>query len=439
MAGEIRIPRLGWSMEEGTFLGWKKRAGEPVQVGEVLYELEGEKATQEIESLDSGILHIAPSAPAAGAVVPVGTLLGCVAPPGASVDWQALAPSDAAHSDTTIAPPAQHASPAAAPSVRRLARELGISLDEVHARGLSRRVTRLDVEVHTQQEIVAVPAQANQLTKASPRARRAARQRGIDWETLAGTGRNGRVRERDVLASSSPLLAEHEDSIAVTRRRRTIAERMVHSLERTAPVTLTSRADVTELVRLRSGWKDSGSAVVPTYSDLVAWLSAAVLERHLPLAGRWEQDRIVVPKPGHIHIGIAVDTPEGLLVPVVRHVSSLSIEELARQASDLAERARAGKLTAEEMQGASFTLTNLGGFGIDAFTPIIDWPQTAILGLGAIRREPVYVTQDRVEPRERMTLSLTFDHRALDGAPAARFLAELREAIEQAAEQLTIR
>jgi pyruvate dehydrogenase E2 component (dihydrolipoamide acetyltransferase) len=234
-------------------------------------------------------------------------------------------------------------------------------------------------------------------------------------------------------------LAADQDSIPITPRRRTIAERMVRSLERTAPVTLTTRADVTELVAVRHRWKNSASAVVPTYTDLIARLSAAALEQHPLLAGRWEQDRIVLPAPGQFHIGIAVDTPEGLLVPVLRSASSLSIDELARQSRDLAERARTGRLAAAEMQGAVFTITNLGGFGIDAFTPIIDWPQTAILGLGAIRREPAYVTEDRVEPRELMTLSLTFDHRALDGAPAARFLAELRDAIENAAQRLTAR
>jgi pyruvate dehydrogenase E2 component (dihydrolipoamide acetyltransferase) len=163
---------------------------------------------------------------------------------------------------------------------------------------------------------------------------------------------------------------------------------------------------------------------------MIARLAARTLESHPLLTGRWEDDRIALPQPGHIHIGIAVDTDEGLLAPVLRDVATLSLEEIAHQSRDLAERAHANKLTAAEMQGAAFTITNLGGLGIDAFTPIIHWPQTAILGLGAIRREPVFVENDRVEARHRMTLSLTFDHRVIDGAPAARFLADLRAALE---------
>jgi pyruvate dehydrogenase E2 component (dihydrolipoamide acetyltransferase) len=276
------------------------------------------------------------------------------------------------------------------------------------------------------------PAGASE-AKSSPRARRAARERGIDWRNLQGTGRHGRVRERDILAAaghSEPTAGE--SSIAVTSRRRTIAQRMVQSLERTAPVTLTTRADVTGLVKLRAKWKAGSIPIVPAFGDLIARHVAITLEKHLLLAARWEENRIVLPQTGHIHIGIAVDTDEGLLVPVLRNAAVLPLEELARQSRDLAEKARANKLTAAEMQGAAFTVTNLGSFGIDAFTPIIHWPQTAILGLGAIRREPVFVENDRVEARHLMTLSLTFDHRVIDGAPAARFLADLVTALGQA-------
>lgn len=435
MAGEIRVPRLGWSMEEGTFLGWKKREGETVAVGEILYELEGEKATQEIESLDAGVLRIAPSAPAPGTVVPVGALLGCIASAGENVTWDAVA---AVEGTPPVQQPATAATaPAlpAPPSVRRLARELGVSISEVLTNRQTGRVTRQDVLLSARVEMVStLPPASTALSnvKASPRARRAARECGIDWRNLSGSGKGGRIRERDVLAAagSGPRAAE-EKSIPISSRRRTIAQRMSESLERTAPVTLTSRADVTRLVALREQLKAAaGSAPVPTYSDLVARLAAPVLEQHPLLAGRWDQDRIVLPRPGQIHIGIAVDTSEGLLVPVLRDVPSLSLEELARRSRELAERARLGKLALADMQGAVFTITNLGSYGIDAFTPIIHWPQSAILGLGAIRREPVFVGRDRVEPRQFMTLSLTFDHRVVDGAPAARFLADLRAAIE---------
>jgi pyruvate dehydrogenase E2 component (dihydrolipoamide acetyltransferase) len=423
MAAEIRVPRLGWSMEEGTFLGWKKREGESVAVGEILYELEGEKATQEIESLDAGLLHIAPTCPAPGTIVPVGALLGCVATAGESVDWKSLVAVAAAPAESTPVAQVKQTALHAPPSIRRRARELGVTVDEVMTRSATARRA---------QAAIAPASVAVEDVKSSPRARRAARERGIDWQNLRGTGKGGRIRERDVLAAagtSAPLPGEN--AIPITSRRRTIAQRMVQSLERTTPVTLTTRADVTRLVELRTKLKSS-SQIVPTYADFLARLVALTLEKHPLLAGRWEESRIVLPQPNHIHIGLAVDTDGGLLVPVLRDVSSLSIEEIAQQSRDLAQRARDNKLTSADMQGAVFTITNLGAFGIDAFTPIIHWPQTAILGLGAIRREPVFVEGDRVEPRHLMTLSLTFDHRVIDGAPAARFLADLVVAIERA-------
>ena len=424
MAAEIRVPRLGWSMEEGTFLGWKKSAGETVAVGEILYELEGEKATQEIESLDAGVLHIAPDCPAAGTVVSVGALLGCVAAAGESVEWKLMAAVEAAPAEAKPATPAKKQATHAPPSVRRLARERGVTIDEFMQ---GRAAAGREPAAANLPSSVAVDD-----AKSSPRARRTARERGIDWRQLHGSGKNGRVRERDVLAAtgtSGPTSGEH--SVFISSRRRTIAQRMVQSLERTAPVTLTTRADVTRLVEERAKLKAGGEGLIPAYGDLIARHVAMTLEKHPHLAGRWEENRIVLPQPGQIHIGMAVDTEEGLLVPVVRGVSSLPIEEIARQSRDLAERARENKLTAAEMQGGVFTITNLGAFGIDGFTPIIHWPQTAILGLGAIRREPVFVENDRVEARHVMTLSLTFDHRIIDGAPAARFLADLVAAIER--------
>ncbi|HZL87879.1 MAG TPA: dihydrolipoamide acetyltransferase family protein [Pirellulaceae bacterium] len=423
MAAEIRVPRLGWSMEEGTFVGWKKRDGDAIAVGEILYELEGEKASQEIESLDAGVLRIAPGCPAAGTVVPVGALLGCVVAAGEVVNWASM---ESVRSAPAESAPAALAGPSAAhapPSVRRLARELGISIDQaMQGRATAPRV----------QSTAKPTSFATDQAKSSPRARRAARERGIDWRQLPGSGRNGRVRERDVLAAagiSAPVAGEI--SIPITPRRRTIAQRMVQSLQRTAPVTLTTRVDVTRLVEIRAKLKAGGVQIVPAYGDLIAQHVVKTLEKHPLLAGRWEENRIVLPQPGHIHVGIAVDTDDGLLVPVLRDVAALSIEEIARQSRDLVERARANKLTAAEMQGAVFTITNLGAYGIDAFTPIIHWPQSAILGMCAIRREPVFDENDRVVARHLMTLSLTFDHRVIDGAPAARFMADLVAAIEQ--------
>ena len=255
-------------------------------------------------------------------------------------------------------------------------------------------------------------------TLVTPRARRVAAELGVDTTVLRGSGRNGRIREADVRATA-PL----------TTLRRTIAKHMMESRQNTAPVTLTSRADATALVALRKEWKQTfGAEPTPSYTDILAKLVAIALESHPALSGRWEADRIVL--SGKAHIGIAVDTPQGLLVPVLRDVAALSLAELARRSRELIDAAQARRLRAEDLAGGTFSITNLGAYGIDAFTPILNYPETAILGVGAIRKEAVILESGEVTAREQMTLSLTFDHRVVDGVPAARFLQKLIQLIE---------
>ena len=246
-------------------------------------------------------------------------------------------------------------------------------------------------------------------TPVTPRARRVAAELGVDTAQLQGSGRGGRIREADVRAA-----------VPIASLRRTIAKRMMESRQNTAPVTLTSRADATALVALRNRWKLApGPGPAPSYTDILAKLVAIVLESHPALGVR-----------SGAHIGIAVDTPEGLLVPVLRDVAASSLYELARRSSELIEAAQTRRLRAEDLAGGTFSITNLGGFGIDAFTPIINFPETAVLGVGAIRKEAVALETGELCAREQMTLSLTFDHRVVDGAPAARFLHALVQLIE---------
>jgi pyruvate dehydrogenase E2 component (dihydrolipoamide acetyltransferase) len=219
-------------------------------------------------------------------------------------------------------------------------------------------------------------------------------------------------------------------SAPVPSLRRIIAERMMTSHRSTAPVTLTTTTDATELVNLRNQWKatsEISGEPIPTYTDLVVKLTALALEKHPVLNSRWDGERIVTPEG--IHIGIAVDTDAGLVVPVLCDVPRLSLRDLSIRSRDLIERARQRKLSANELQGGTFTVTSLGAFGIDAFTPIINSPECAILGVGRIRRCPA-VIQDQLVIRDQMTLSLTFDHRITDGVPAARFLQTLSALIE---------
>jgi pyruvate dehydrogenase E2 component (dihydrolipoamide acetyltransferase) len=331
---EITVPRLGWSMEEGTFAGWLKQNGDHVTAGEPLFAMESDKVTMDVESLDNGILYVAPDAPEPGAVVVVGQRLGFLLAPG---------------------------EPAPDAPIRE------------------------------------------RPTPVTPRARRVAAELGVDTAQLRGSGRGGRIREVDVRAAGA---------VPITALRRTIARRMMESRQNTAPVTLTSRADATALVALRNQWKLApGPGPAPSYTDILAKLVAIVLESHPALGGL----------SGKAHIGIAVDTPEGLLVPVLRDVAASSLADLARRSRELIEAARAHRLRAEDLAGGTFSIT-----------PIINFPEAAVLGVGAIRKEPVVLESGELAVREQMTLSLTFDHRVVDGAPAARFLQALVRLIEDA-------
>ncbi|MBL6705091.1 MAG: 2-oxo acid dehydrogenase subunit E2 [Planctomycetaceae bacterium] len=435
MAFEITIPRLGWSMEEGTFSGWLKQDGDTIQCGDPLFELEGEKAIQEIEAVDAGILRIPANGPQPGSMVKVGAVVGYLVaegeslPVGQTPDASAIVSGNQELSEGTPSLPTETVAvdaalpPAAGPSVRRLARESGVALDQVEGTGRGGRILAEDIE-----RVSSQPLPSPLPPVASPRARRVAAELEIDWTQLTGTGAGGRIREQDVLAARRAPAAGRR--IPLTSRRKVIAQRMVASRQQTVPVTLTTKADATNLVNLREQFKTTkGESPIPGYQDIITKLVARVLGRHPLLAGRWEEDAIVLPAENELHLGMAVDTDDGLLVPVLRNVGQSSLIEVAAKSRQLVGQARAGKLTAADMQGSVFTITNLGAFGIDSFTPIINVPETAILGLGAIRREPVALDDGGIVSRHQLTLSLTFDHRILDGAPAARFLQDIATAI----------
>ena len=441
MAFEIVIPRLGWSMEEGTFSGWLKKEGDFVRSGEALFSLEGEKAIQDIESIDEGILRIPPNGPSVGAVVKVGAIVGYLVAEGEGPPWLNAQPGEREEAASSTSPQPSNVTPVASPSVRRMAREVGVELSHVVGTGPRGRITTQDILRAQTSPTTAVAIRPTGLATidpvavsrviASPRARRVARELKVDWKLLNGSGANGRVRERDVRAART-------DDVAfgirqpITARRRVIAERLTASRQQTVPVTLTTKADATKLIALREHLKSTvGSSSAPSYQDILIKLIAKMLIRHPRIAGRWEQDTIIVPRDHEMNIGMAVDTEDGLLVPVIQDVNSLTLESLAEKSRGLIERARGGKLLARDMQGGVFTVTNLGAFGIDAFTPVINLPESAILGLGAIRMEPVATPDGKIFSRHQLSLSLTFDHRVIDGAPAARFLQELLAAIDE--------
>ncbi len=474
MAADVTIPRLGWSMEEGVFAGWIKKPGDTVKPGEPLFMLEGEKATQEIEAVDGGVLHLAPDAPSEGQTVLVGRTIAKLCAVGETPAWGTLAGPPAAvaaaapaaaplpqpggsapapavattHSAAAVPSPATAAIPvAASPSVRRLARQMGIDLATVTPRLPGGRLSAEDLAPGHHgggpAARVAPPARAAAQalppagsSRSSPRARRAARDRGVDVATIRGSGAGGRVRERDVLAAAEagatlrgprvPDVAAGTTVMPITQTRRTIARQMVRSRQETVPVTLTAWADATALLAARAALKAAAGPEAATLNDMLLKAVADTLLAHPLLAARWEETQLVLPGD-RIDIGLAVDAPGGLVVPVVRDVAAAPLAEVARQTRRLVERARSGRLTAADMQGGVFTLTSLGSYGIEFFTPVINHPEAAILGVGAIRMQPVPPPggQEGFILQRQLPLSLTFDHRIVDGGPAARFLGDL--------------
>jgi pyruvate dehydrogenase E2 component (dihydrolipoamide acetyltransferase) len=437
MAQEIIIPRLGWSMEEGTFVAWLKSEGDFVKRGDALFELEGEKATQEIEAVDEGVLRIPITGPKPGSMHKVGAVIGYLVAandsiPGLANPLQQVNVEAINEADSIVA----------SPSVRQLARKVGVQLSQVKATGPRGRI--LQEDVHQAKSILSENAQEPVISDvskmlsqqvASPRARRLASSLGIDWKLLIGSGAGGRIRECDVKAASTNLTspittAGKAQRIPISKKRKLIAQRLVASRQLTVPVTLTTKADATNLVNLRNQFKSTnGTHPIPSFQDIITKLVAEVLKEHMFLAGRWDEDVIVLPAHHELHIGMAVDTEDGLLVPVIRNVAGLNLRDVAVQSKSLVQQAREGKITAAQMQGGVFTITNLGAFGIDSFTPVINYPEAAILGLGAIRKEPVFLDDGKVVAQLQLALSLTFDHRIVDGAPAARFLQALVSAI----------
>lgn len=487
MASEILMPRLGWTMEEGTFGQWLKQDGDNVKTGDLLFTVESDKATQEVEAFDQGILRIPPDGPQPGAIIAVGALMAYIVQPGEATPFEtakpatpAAAPAPAQTTQPTPTPQAvavqtNGASATAhtqssnskiniSPRARRIAGELGVDWTKLTGSGATGRIIERDIRAAAEKAAAqaATPAPAQEpaqeiKVRATPVATRLAQQAGIDLAELAAQHPGKRIEREDVEAAiaarapvapasvtsapavppttsppATPSLATPStgERIPISRIRRIIAQRMAESSQSTAPVTLTTEVDATEFVAFREQLKATFTPrglPVPSYNDLLIKLTAVALQEHRLLNATWTDNEIVI--PAEIHIGLAVDVEEGLLVPVVRDVQAKSVRQIAAETKALVEKAKTRKLSAEELQGGTFTITNLGMYGIDAFTPIINLPQCAILGVGRIAKKPA-VYQDQIVPRQMLTLSLTHDHRVVDGAPAARFLNTVREYIE---------
>ena len=452
MASEIVVPRLGWTMEEGIFGEWLKPDGAAIAVGDLIFTIETDKATQEVESLEAGILRIAHGGPKAGDVVLVGAVLGYLMAVGETAPFATPTPAEtptppaASPRPQTVGqsasnlPAARSDGAAISPRARRVAVELNVEWAGLTGSGRTGRIIERDIRAAAASQPVLAEI------RATPVARRLAEEAGIDLAEIIPAKPGGRIGREDVetaIAARTPAPTPQpqpelpqpatRNSQPITRIRRLIAQRMADSAQTTAAVTLTTEADASALVALREQLKATfgpRNLPVPSYNDLLIKICATALEAHPYLNATWNETEIIVHEA--VHIGLAVDTPEGLLVPVVRDAHLKSVRQIAAESHALVEKALSRHLGPDELQGGTFTITNLGMYNIDAFTPIINLPQAAILGVGRIVAKPV-VVNDAVVPGKTIALSLTFDHRVVDGAPAARFLDSIREFVEEPA------
>ena len=426
MAREIVLPQWGMGMEEGTIIKWLKREGDKVEEGEPLAEIETSKISSEIEAPASGVLaYIIASE---GETVRIGAVMAILADPGEKVERPTVAkpepevkpePVSGAKVVTTRSEPGVQVTPTA----RRLARQWDVDLGQVEGTGPGGRITEADVRM-----VFEAPGSRPQV-QVVPTARRLATEQGIDLDQVPGSGPGGRILVEDVERAVAAKAGSAGRGVPLSGIRKVIAERMLESVQTMAQVTLTTEADFTEAVLLMkelvSRWR--ARRLRPLPQDLVIMATARALKEHPKVNALLVDDEVRV--LDEVNIGVATTTPDGLLVPVIKKAGEKSLDQIAQEVRELAGKTRDSRLLPKDLADASFTITNLGSYGVDAFTPIINPPQVAILGVGRIVEKPA-VHQGEIAIRSMMALSLTFDHRALDGVPAAECLRAAKRYLE---------
>ena len=422
MPKEVIMPALGMAQDEGILLRWLKKEGEMVQAGEPLMEVATDKVDVQVEAPATGMLTAVTAQE--GDEIPVGQVIGLIAAEGEELPVRSTPAQAAAKTDGPVASPSPE-SRASSPVAARIAAEHGIDLSEVPAVG--GRISKEDVEAH----IRSVGSGARVL--ASPKARRLARERGIELASLAGSGPQGAVLAADVpLAAAetpaAPAIREVEQQ-PVSRMWQIMAQRLTESWNSAPHFYLVREVDAGQLMNWRSLVAgDAADGAKITYTDLLTKLAALSLARFPRLNASW-QDGAIVTNPD-INIGLAIAVEAGLLVPVVHHADRLPVEDIAARRAELVAGANNGRLQPDDFAGGTFTISNLGMYGVDAFNAIVNPPQAAILAVGRIADRVVAVDgQPAVRPM--MTLTLSCDHRAVDGVRAAQFLNALVGLIEE--------
>ena len=436
MAVKVAMPKLGLVMVEGVVVKWLVEDGKTAKKGEPICVIMSKKITYEVVAPADGVLrHVAKIKE----TIAVTRAIAYITSPGEALPAEdetsgtfsavGAVPQIAATQEVASAAPAE-GFVMASPSARRRAKELGVEISLVKGTGPDGKISETDVQKYAE----AKAAQPEVL--ASSMAKKLAEEHGLDLTLIAGTGSGGRITEGDVqayleaqkkpaLAAAAGIPAKPPRIIPFTGLRQMITERMVESLHGMAQVTESTEVDVTELVKMREQLKTKFDL---TYTDIIIKAVTVALKEHPLLNSTQVGDEIHLLE--QIHMGIAVALEDGLMVPVVRNADQMTLREIARETKRLAEGARAGTLDMEEVTGSTFTITNLGIWGIDTSTPIVNPPEVAILGVGRIIVKPA-VFQDEIVKRSLMGLSLSFDHRIVDGAPASAFMKTLAGLLEK--------
>jgi pyruvate dehydrogenase E2 component (dihydrolipoamide acetyltransferase) len=405
---EITMPRLSDTMEEGTIASWLKKPGEQVNKGDVIAQIETDKATMDLTAFEAGTLQeiLAPE----GTTVPIG---------------KAVARIGSGPAADSKAPPSQEAS---SPPAAQETGSVEPKTDEAREPAPARGTESADGKV-----------------RASPMARHIASEHGLDLSRISGSGPQGRVIRADVEAALSTPSREapqptaapapaaegaDDERVSLSQMRRTIARRMAESTRTVPHFFLTTSVDATEMASLRKQINEQAAdaGIKITFNDMLVKGVALAIRKVPQVNVSFAEDSLIQHK--RVHIGVAVATERGLIVPVIRDVDQKSIGQIGRESRDLAERANSGKLQPSDYSGGTFTVSNLGMFGVEQFNAVINPPEAAILAVGAIIREPVE-HDGQIVVRDRMKLTLSVDHRALDGAIGARYLQALKQLLEK--------
>ena len=460
MPKEIYLVKVGMSMTEGMVSEWYIPDGGAVKKGELVYALETEKVNLDVDAEADGIVkHLAEP----GVMLAPGDVVGYIYLDGESVPEGPLggdaaqSPAESAEAEPepvaaatvqsqpaiaaiNLAEPSGDGRLKSSPAARRLASEIGVDITRLAGSGPGGRIIERDVEAARGQPASSasvVPMKQAEHIHASPLARRIAAERGVNLATVRGSGPGGRIIQADVEAASSKSGSNTSgatassnsgaqrylpgQSIPLKGMRRTIAQRMHESLKETAQLSMDMAATMDDAVKLRTQLvKEWEGIAKPTFTDLVIRAVAKALREHPQMNSQFQTDAIELMQ--EVHVGLAVAVPEGLLVPVIRNADQLTLQEIAIESARLANAAREGTLGLDDFAGGTFTVSALGMFGVNSFTPIINRPQSGILGVNQIYDGLAWDGDTPVKTKQ-MNLSLTWDHRVLDGAPAAEFLA----------------